>query len=450
VLALLCAAQVLDVLGVTAVVVALPSIEDDLGLPGGGAGWVVGAYAVCFGACLLPAGRAADLYGRRRTFATGLVLFTAASLACGLAPGSAVLVASRAAQGLGAALVVPAALALLTTTFPEGPRRARALGVWTAAAAGGGAAGFALGGVLTEAVGWRAVFLVDVPVGLAALAATRALLPAAPGTAGGGLDLKGAATLTAGLVLLLAAATGAGHGGVDALDVGLLAAAVGALAAFPRLERRVATPLLPPGTLRRAALRRGVVVAAVLTATTSSAGVLATAGLQRVGGLTPGRAGLALLPFSLAVVAGSPVGARLTRTAGAGLTMAGGLAVVAAGLVLLSRLPADGGTPVVVAGVVVAGFGLGAAAVASTTAGTAALGAGEQGLAAGLLNAAAQVGTALGVAALTALAAAVAGVEPAPGELLTGYRTALVTGAALAAGAAVAVARTGRELPTPE
>jgi MFS family permease len=213
-LALLCVAQFVDVLGVTIVIVALPTIGRDLGLAEQDLQWVASIYALCFGGFLLLAGRAADLYGRRRLFAAGLALLTVASLACGLAGSPMVLVAARAVQGLGAAVAVPAALSLLTTTFPQGPERTRALGIWTAAAAGGGVTGFFLGGVLTGALGWPWVFWVNVPVGVLCLALTPVLLAESRDqTSARRLDVAGAVTGTAGLVLLVYGSTRAEQAG---------------------------------------------------------------------------------------------------------------------------------------------------------------------------------------------------------------------------------------------
>lgn len=204
VLTLLCVVQFIDVLGVTIVTVALPTIGRELGLAEQELQWVASVYALSFGSFLLLAGRAADLYGRRRLFAVGLALFTVASLVCGLASSPAMLLGARTLQGLGAAAAVPAALSLLTTTFPEGPERARALGLWTAAAAGGGVSGFFLGGVLTGALGWHWIFLINVPVGALVLALTPILLlESREQGAGRRLDVAGAVTGTAGLVLLV-------------------------------------------------------------------------------------------------------------------------------------------------------------------------------------------------------------------------------------------------------
>ena len=440
-MALLCTAQFVDVLGVTIVIVALPAIGRDLGLAEQSLQWVASIYALCFGGALLLAGRAADLYGRRRLFAAGLALFTAASLACGLADAPALLVGARALQGLGAALAVPAALSLLTATFPEEPQRARALGVWTAAAAGGGVSGFFLGGVLTGTLGWHWVFLVNVPLGGLGLALTPLLLAEGRDQAAAQrLDVAGAVSGTAGLVLLVAGCTRAEQAGfATAATLGTLAAAVAVLAGFWLLEGRVADPIVPRRLLRSRELVGANLAAFTLTAVTSPAGVLGTLYLQDALGYPPTTTGLALLPFSLAAVAGSLAGARLTPTLGSRATVSAGLATVAAAMLLLSRIPTQrhGGLPLLVVGVVIAGLGLTCASVAATATGTAAAAGEAQGLASGLLNTAAQIGTAVGIAALTTVAATRTGAlagsgSPTAAQLVAGFRLAFLAAALVA------------------
>ena len=440
-LALLCVAQFVDVLGVTIVIVALPAIGRDLGLAERDLQWVASIYALCFGGFLLLAGRAADLYGRRRLFAAGLALFTVASLACGLASSPAMLVGARALQGLGAAVAVPAALSLLTTIFPDGPERARALGVWTAAAAGGGVTGFFLGGVLTGTLGWRWVFWVNVPVGAAGLALTLVLLAESRDhTAARRLDVAGAVTGTAGLVLLVDGFTRAEYAGfATAGTLGTLALAVALLAGFWLVEGRVADPIVPHGVFRSRELVGANLAAFTLTAVTSPAGVVGTLYLQEALGYPPTATGLALLPFSLAAIAGSFTGAWLTGKLRARATMAGGLVTVTIAMLLLSRLPArgQGGLAWLVTGLIIAGSGLACASVAATGSGTAAAAGDAQGLASGLLNAAAQIGTALGIAALVTIAAARTTAltgpgNPTPAQLVDGFRLAFLVGALIA------------------
>lgn len=430
-LALLCAAQFIDVLGVTVVIVALPSIGQSLGLSGSGLQWVASSYALFFGGFLMVCGRASDLYGRRRLFAAGLAVFTAASLACGLATSGLALILARAVQGLGAAIAVPAALSMLTELFPEGSERDRAVGVWTAVAAGGGAAGFFLGGVITDALGWRWVFLLNVPVGVVGLVLTRVLLEEGrDASAARRLDLSGATTITAGLVLLISAFTRAGDAGFrDPATLGLLTSALVLILAFLWVEDRAANPLIPLGVFRLPDVSSGALAAFTLTATTSSAGVLGALYLQEVLGYSPTATGLAYAPSSLSVIAGSLTGSWLAGKLGLRTVMTSGLLMVAVAMLVTSGISADGGLAYLLAGIVVSGLGLGCASVAATSAGVSAVAEGERGLASGLLNTAAQVGTALGIAALLAFAAARAG-SPATGQgitpeaLVEGYRAA--------------------------
>ena len=442
-LALLCVAQFVDVLDVNAVIVALPTIGRDLEFAPEDLQWVVTAYVLFFGGFLLLAGRLADLFGRRRMFLLGLALFAASSLLCGLAWSPLALVVFRAAQGLGAAIVAPAALAIISTTFPDGGERNFAMGVWTAVAAGGGAAGLVLGGLLTDALGWRWIFFVNVPVGVAGIALSFALLEADPGErASRRLDLLGALTITAGLVLLvygLTRAESAGFG--SSLTLGTIALALSLLAAFLFVERSVPDPLVPLRVFSARDLSGSALVAFANTATTSPVGILATLYLQEVLAYSPTLAGLLGLPFSISVVAGSLLGSRLTGTLGARRTMALGLLGICAATLITAGISAEGGLTYVVSGAALSGLALGCSAVASTTRGTSVVGEGERGLASGLLNSSAQVGTALGVASLFTIAAArtsaLSGVEPASQALVEGYRLAFFVGAGLAVAGAL-------------
>jgi MFS family permease len=429
-LVLLCSAQFLVVLDVTIVAIALPAMRRSLGFSTESLQWVLTAYTLAFGGLLIPAGRSADLFGRRRVFRLGLAAFALASLGCGLAPSAGALVGLRVVQGAGAAMVAPAALALLTAAFPEAEARRRAVAWWTAAAAGGGASGWVLGGVLVEALGWPAVFLVNVPVCAAAVVLAPRLLAESRG-GGRRLDLPGAATVTAGLALLVHGLVRVEAAGIaDPWAAGSLAGAVAALGAFALVERRAADPILPPSALRRPAFAAASGAAAALTAATTPPMFLALLYQQEELGRSALATGLWCAPFNLAVIAGSLLGPRAAARWTPGAAMAGGLGGVAAGALLLV-----GVTPaVLLPAFVLMGGGLGWAAVASTASGTAALPAAEQGIASGVLNAAAQVGTALGLALLVSLAAAL-GPE-------WGYAGAAV----LALGAAAAVARAPRPL----
>ena len=441
-LALLCVAQFVDVLDVNAVVVALHTIGRELGFSRADLQWVVSAYVLSFAGFLLLAGRVADLWGRRRTFVAGLALFTGASLLCGLSFTPGMLVASRAVQGLGAAITAPAALSIITTIFEEGRERDRAVAAWTAVAAGGGAAGLLLGGLITDFLGWEWVFFVNVPVGVVGISLSYVLLPEfRDPSASRTPDLLGAATITGALVLLVFGLTRAEEAGFGSLTtLGTLALAVALLGAFMVVERRVAEPLVPPGVLRSRGLVGAALVAFALTAATAPVSVLATLYLQDTLGYSASFAGLAGLPLSLCVVAGAAVGGRIVARLGGRAVMAGGLAVVAMAALVSTGISADGGVPYVLAGAALSGLGLGCASVASTARGTSAVEGDKRGLASGLMNTAAQVGTALGLATLLTLAAATASAyagSPADGSpdaqaLVAGYRLAFFAAAGVA------------------
>ena len=441
VLVLLCAAEFVVVGALAVVAIALPSIGEDLGFSRSGLQWVISAYVLTFGGFLLPAGRAADLWGRRRVFVFGLALFSGASLVCGLSGSAALLVAARAAQGLGAALVTPAALSILTGAFPEGQGRNRAVGFWTAAQAGGAASGWIVGGFLAQGPGWEWVFFATVPVGVVGVLLAPLLLaeggdPSAPPK----LDAAGATSATAALALLVYGCTRAEEAGFASWSsLGALGLSAVLAAAFVSIEARVGHPLMPLGVLRSRNLVGSGLVALAFQATTNAPLLLCILYLQEVAGLPPAEAGLAFVPFNLAVVAGSYLGSRLTGGMGAGPTTASGLLMIAVGVSFLVRIaPGAGSLGVLLPGFVLMGAGVGLSAVASTTAGTSALGSGKRGLAAGLLNASAEVGYVLGLALLVPLAAArtdaVAGdvAHPPDAALVEGFRWAFCAGAALA------------------
>jgi len=270
-IALLCVAQFVVVLDATIVAIALPAIQRSLHFATVDLQWVVSAYTLAFAGCLVLAGRLADLHGRRRVFMAGLALFAGASLACGLSRSPGLLVAARALQGLGAAAVAPAALAAITAAVPDGAERRRALGVWTAAAAGGGASGWLLGGVITQQAGWPWVFLVNVPIGAVAVALAPVLVPETRAEGEGRrLDVAGAATLTAGLALVVLGLTRAQIDGIGApLAAGGLAGGALLLGAFARIEARATDPLLPASLLRADGLAGANLAAAALTASTT-------------------------------------------------------------------------------------------------------------------------------------------------------------------------------------
>jgi EmrB/QacA subfamily drug resistance transporter len=438
-LILLCVAQFVDVLDVNAVIVALHSIGQDLGFSQAGLQWVVSAYVLFFAGFLLLAGRVADLWGRRRTFVVGLAVFTAASLCCGLSVSKEMMVVSRAFQGLGAATTAPAALSIITTIFAEGRERDRAVAAWTAVAAGGGAAGLLLGGFITDVLGWEWIFFVNVPVGAAGIALSHVLLPESRDPAASRrLDLLGAGTVTSGLVLLVLALTRTEEAGFGSpITLATLGFAAALFGAFVFVERRAADPLVPLRLFRLRGLVGAALVAFAITAATAPVGVLVTLYLQNTLGYPASFAGLAGLPFSLCVIAGSMLGGRISGRIGGRVTMSLGLAVVAVSALLTAGISAEGGVAYVLAGAALSGLGLGCASVASTARGTSAVEEGKRGLASGFMNTSAQVGTALGLAALLTLAATRTaalydGAESAAEALVAGYRLAFLVAAGVA------------------
>jgi len=432
-------AQFVDVLDVNAVIVALHSIGQDLGFSQAGLQWVVSAYVLFFAGFLLLSGRVADLWGRRRTFVAGLAVFTAASLCCGLSVSPEMLVVSRAFQGLGAATTAPAALSIITTIFVEGRERDRAVAAWTAVAAGGGAAGLLLGGFITDALGWEWIFFVNVPVGASGIALSHVLLPESRDPAASRrLDLLGAGTVTSGLMLLVLGLTRTEEAGFGSpITLTTLGFAAALFGAFVFVERRAADPLVPLRLFRLRGLVGAALVAFALTAATAPVGVLITLYLQNTLGYSASFAGLAGLPFSLCVIAGSMLGGRISERMGGRVTMSSGLAVVAASALLTTGITAEGGLAYVLAGAALSGLGLGCASVASTARGTSAVEEGKRGLASGFMNTSAQVGTALGLAVLLTLAAARTaaqsdGAESAAEALVAGYRLAFLVAAGVA------------------
>ena len=371
----------------------------------------------------------------------GLAVFTGASLACGLAISPLSLVLGRIAQGLGAAIVAPSALSSLTAAFPEGEGRGRALGVWTAAAAGGGATGWLLGGLLTGSLGWEWVFFVNLPVGIAGMALAPALISESRDvTAPRRLDVAGAVSVTAGLTLLVYGITRVEEVGLGApATLVSLGSSVALLTFFVAVERRVRHPLVPLGIFRSHPLLGANLVALTLTAATTPPMLLCTLYVQQVLGYPPAEAGLVFPPVNLAVIGGSLLGPRLVAWAGPRTTMVcGQLAIAAGAMCFLGISPSgDGYLLYLIPGFVLLGSGLGCASVASTTSGTAAADGGLQGLASGLLNSAAQIGTVLGLAILIPLSAArsesLAGKLPADAALVEGFRLAFFGAAGIAA-----------------
>jgi len=397
------------VLDVAIVNVALPSIRAELGFSRASVQWVVSAYAIVFGGMLLLGGRLADLLGRRRVFVSGLALFSATSLLCGLAWSAGSLIAFRALQGLGGALLAPAALSLLMTTFAEGRERNRALGIYGAASGSGAAAGVLLGGLLTSYLGWSWVFLINVPVGIgAAMLAPVVLSESRAQHAFRHFDLKGAASVTAGLMLLVYALTrAASDGWASAATLALLGGSVVLLLAFVGAELRSPAPLLPLRIFRLRTLAAANVTMTLLGAVTFSEFFLLTLYLQEVLGYSAIESGAAFAGFALTVVVASNLAQLIVGRFGVRPTLSSGLLISALSVALLTRLPLDGHYfwdvfPAFVLG----GAGLGLSFVPITIASLAGVERSDAGVASGLINASRQVGGAVGLAAASAIAAA--------------------------------------------
>ncbi|MFB6614122.1 MFS transporter [Streptomyces sp. NPDC085524] len=451
VLAALAAAQFTVMLATSIVNVALPQIRSGAGLSDGGTTWVVNAYGLAFGALLLAGGRLADLLGRRLVLTTGLALFAAASTAAGLATSSGVLITARAVQGLGAAAIAPASLALAMELFPTGPGRGRALGVWGAVSGAGGAAGVLLGGAVTEAWGWRWIFHVVALGTVLVAAAVTVLVPAGSGSRSGSpsaspsgrFDLLGTATVTLALTCLVwGLTTVRATGWTDARVVGALGTAALLLAAFAVIEVRSPDALVPPRLLRAGRVAAGNLLMALLGSVWIALFFFLPLYQQQVLGSGPLTTGAGQLPFAAANMLGSGLAPLLARRVGARAAVTAALLTEAAGLLWLSRMSADGSYAADVLGPsVLVGLGLGAAFVQITAFAVEGVRPQDAGLAGGLVNTTRQVGGAIGLAALTTLAASVtAGAShhaPAAEALTAGYRTAFAVSAAVLALTAV-------------
>ena len=463
ILAIACLGQFMVILDVAIVTVALPAMRSDLGFSATGLQWVVNAYTLTFAGFLLLGGRAADLFGRRRILLAGLALFTAASLVCGLAPGPETLVAARAVQGLGAAVLSPATLTILTTTFTEPAERARALGIWSAALASGGATGALLGGILTDTLSWRWIFLVNVPVGVLGIVAARAVLAERRGEGTRSLDVAGALLVTGSLTALVygLVRTDVIGWGSPATAAALAIAAV-LMAGFLVVETRVATsPLVPLRMLRVPSLAGANLAMLCVGGSMFAMWYFASLYLQGVLGESPLRAGLAFLPASLAVIAGAQLGARLVSRLGPRRVLVVAPLVIAAGLAWMSRISADGSYATDILGpIVVAAFGLGLSFPPGTYAATAGVAPRDAGLASGLVNSTRQIGGAVGLAALATIAVhetarALADHHAPADALVAGYGRAFLVGAGIALAASLSallipgVARGRREAAAP-
>ncbi|MEV4393081.1 MFS transporter [Nonomuraea sp. NPDC049607] len=444
-LALLALGHLIISLDFTIIYVALPDIASDVGFTPHTLQWVVTAYAVLYGGFLLFGGRLSDLAGRRRMFVLGMVLYGVASLLGGLATAPAALLAGRALQGLAGAVLFPAVLALVNTAFAEGRERNRALTVWAMAGAGGLTAGALAGGVLTQALGWQAVFYVNVPLAAVGVVGAFALLPPDGRATRGGVDVPGTLTGTAGITLLIfAVAHGSEAGWARAETVAAAVLAVALVAVFLRVQARGRTPLMPLRLFRNRALSGAVVVILVFGLTMQAVPYFLTLYLQDVLGFNALETGLAFLGPTLSITAGNFLSERLVHGLGTRGTLIAGIVANAVGAVLLAPgMQGDGSLLTVLPGVVVIGLGMGITYEAMWIAAGTGVPADEQGLASGVASTALQVGTAAGLAVLVAVANH--GIEGLAGQALRdasaqGMRAAvLVLGAVMLTGVLAAL-----------
>lgn len=447
-----CAGQFLVVLDVSVVNTALPSMRTDLGMSAVGLQWVVNAYSIAFAGFMLLGGRAGDLFGRKRMFLVGLALFTAASLAGGLAQAEWQLLVARAVQGLGAAILAPSTLTILTSAVPEGPARIRAIGTWSAVGAGGGAAGGLVGGVLTDLLSWRWVLLINVPIGALVLAAGALWLTESRADGSRRLDLPGAILVTGGLATLAYGIVQTEEQGWTAAETLVpLAAGLALLAAFLVVEARAAVPLMPLKLFRVRSVSAANAAMLVCGAGMFAMWMFMTLYAQNVLGYSALEAGLALIPSSLTIVFGSKLAPRLMRVLGAKNVSLLGIVVAAAGFGWQSTMTADGAyvTSIMLPGIVMM-FGAGLAATPLASLGTSGAEPGDAGLVSGLINTSRTMGGALGLSVLSTVAASRTGDSTSPQALTEGYAMAFRTsGFILLAGVVVLLLWMPREHPAP-
>ena len=457
-LALLCTVQFMVVLDIAVVNVALPSIQTDLGFSQENLQWVISAYALLFGGFLLLGGRAADLVGRRRMFLGGLVVFTGASLLSGFAWSEGSLIAARALQGLGAAIISPAALSILTTTFAEGHERNTALGAWGAVGAFGAVAGVLLGGILTDLLSWEWIFFINVPVGVGAFVLAPMLLDESRDAHARTFDLPGATLVTGGLVVLVYAITQANeYGWGSAETIGLFAAAAVLLAAFVGWEARTPDPLMPLSIFRLRTVTGANVAGLALGTVLFAMFLMLTLYMQQVLGYSPLRTGLAYLAVAGTAIVWSAVASQLVTRIGVKRVLVAGMVFLTAGVGYFTQVSVGGSyVEDLLPGFLVIAIGMGFTFVPISIAALAGVRASEAGLASGLINTSQQVGGALGIAALSAIATSTTAGQLAAGTeravaLTDGFRAAFMGGTGVAiAGILVAlfVVR-GRDLAEP-
>ncbi len=446
-LALLTLAQFLVILDTSIIGIALPDIQGALGFDAAGLQWVFNAYVIAFGGLLLLGGRLADLFGARRMFVTGFGLLAASSLLAGLAESESALLTGRALQGLSAALIAPAAMAIVLRLFHTPAELAKAMSVWGASAPAGGTAGVFLGGVITEWASWRWTFLLNVPVAIGVLALVPALLPASLRSRGR-VDLAGAASITASISLAVyATVTATDRGWSSVGTIGLFAAAALLLGAFLAVESRIGRPLVPLRVFRAPNLAAANVVMALLGAAWIPMWFFLNLYLQQVLGYDAFESGLALLPMTGAImILMIGVTGRLVARVGFKPPLVAGLVLLAAGIGLLARIPADGSFAIdVLPATLVAAVGMSLAYIPVLIAALSSARPEESGLASGLVNTTYQVGSAVGLAAITAVAAGIAGAGVDVAVLTDGYRGAFLGASVIAlAGAGVAAVAVAR------
>ena len=439
-LLLLSVAQLMVILDISAVNVALPDLAADLGIDRADIGWTITSYSLIFGSLLLFGGRAADLLGRRRVFLTGLGVFTVSSMVTALAGDASTLLGARAGQGLGAAMLSPAALSIITSTF-HGPERAKALGVWGAVGGAGAAIGVLLGGALTELVDWRAIFFINLPIGVLLAAGAMHVVPADVGPPRWrGLDLRGALLATASLgalVFVLSQAETAGWASTQTLGIG--AAAIAGLVAFGALELRTDQPLLRVQRLADRAVGGGFVMMLAVSAVLFGSFLLSSLYLQQVLGTGALETGLAFLPLAAAIAAGVHAASHLITQFGVRLPLAAGFAVAAAGMLLLSGVGEHGSYVAdVLPGMVVSGLGLGIVLVAVAVSVLTGARDEETGMLSGLNTTGHEIGGSLGIAVLASIATSALGGSAGLGASAAGIGDAYLAAAMIAAGASVA------------
>jgi EmrB/QacA subfamily drug resistance transporter len=444
-LALLCAVQFMVVLDIAIVNVALPSIQVDLGFSQEDLQWVISAYALVFGGFLLLGGRAADLLGRRRVFAAGLVVFAIGSLLCGLAWDDTALIGARAIQGLGAAIISPAALSILSTTFAEGRERNIALGAWGAVGGFGAAAGVLMGGILTDLLSWEWIFFVNIPVAAVALALTPVLLRESRDTAARSFDALGAVLVTSGLVALVYGITQANdYGWMSVETIGIFAVAAVLLAAFVVVEQRTADPLVPFRIFRLSTVTGANVAGFILGTATFGMFLMLTLYMQQVLGFSAIETGFGYLAVAGTAILWSGVAAQLVTRVGVKPVLLAGMSALTAGLVLFTQVSVGGSYATdLLPGFLLIGLGLGFSFVPISIAALAGVADAEAGLASGLINTSQQIGGALGIAVLSAIATGQAENSVATGvalpvALTDGFQAAFWTGVVIAAAGVVA------------